>query len=425
MKQNSLGTKLLMLLVTLGVLTYFGMEAFRYFDDPLMTSLAYDYQVEESVDVSGYVVRQELVLTDSVSGSLQLHRSEGERISVGGVVATVYADQASLDRQTEITTLKQRLEQLEYAQSSALGAEATVKLDGQIHQAIRDLLGAVAADRLDRAEEQEQTLRGLVLRRDYAYSDGEDLAAQIAALQAQITTLQTQSAASTRRITAPKSGLYSAVVEGYESVLTPDSLSELTPSQLETVQPTGEISQIGKLILGDSWYYAAVLDQETAEKLQKQSSLTLRFAKTMERDLKVTVSSVGPAENGQVVVTFRGQTYLPQLTLLRRQSGEIIEKTVEGIRVPKEALRAQKMTVDSEGNRTVTEQTGVYCIVGAAARFKPVKIVYSGEDFVLVRSTFEDSTDGVTNSEEKLRIRSGDQIVIAAEDLYDGKVLNQ
>lgn len=425
MKNNSFGTNLLMLLVTLGVLTYFGIETLRYFDDPLMTSLAYDYQVEEGVDVTGYVVRQEVVLTDSVNGSLRLQRSEGERVSTGGLVATVYADQSSLDRQTEIDALNLRLEQLEYAQSAALGAEATVKLDAQILQSIRNLRGAVTADRLDRAEEYGQTLRGLVLRRDYTYSGTDDLAAQIAALQSQITILQTQTASSVRRITAPQSGLYSAVVDGYESVLTPDTIEELTPSQLESVQPTGTVSPVGKLILGDYWYYAAVLDEETAQKLEKQSSLTLRFAKTMERDLQVTVDSIGPAENGQVVVTFRGRTYLPQLTLLRRQSAQIIEKTVEGIRVPKEALRAQQVNIDEEGNRVVTEQTGVYCMVGAAARFKPVKIVYSGEDFVLVRSVFEDAAEGVTDAQEKLRIRPGDEIIIAAEELYDGKVLNQ
>ena len=40
MKNNSLGTKLLMAAVTLGLLAYFGIQGLRYFDDPLTTTLA-------------------------------------------------------------------------------------------------------------------------------------------------------------------------------------------------------------------------------------------------------------------------------------------------------------------------------------------------------------------------------------------------
>ena len=59
MKNNSLGMKLLMAAVTLAVLAYFGMQGYRYFADPLTTTLAYNYQVEDSIVLSGYVGRQE------------------------------------------------------------------------------------------------------------------------------------------------------------------------------------------------------------------------------------------------------------------------------------------------------------------------------------------------------------------------------
>ena len=100
--------------------------------------------------------------------------------------------------------------------------------------------------------------------------------------------------------------------------------------------------------------------------------------------------------------------------MLRQQSAEIIRRSVSGIRVPTEALRAEKVAVDKEGNRTVTEGTGVYCVVGMEARFKPVKVLYYGDGFVLVRA----SSDA-----EKTRLRSGDEVIVTAKDLYDGKVV--
>ena len=90
--------------------------------------------------------------------------------------------------------------------------------------------------------------------------------------------------------------------------------------------------------------------------------------------------------------------------------------------MPKEALRAEKVSINEDGSRTVTEQTGIYCVVGAEARFKPVKVLYNGDGFVLVRSTLEDLAD-ITAVQEKTRLRPGDEVIITANDLYDGKVV--
>lgn len=427
MKNNSLGMKILMAAVTLGLLAYFGLQGYLYFSDPLTTTLAYTYQVEESVSLSGYVVRQEQVLEDDGGGLLRLRREEGERISRGGAVASVYADQSSLDRQAEISTLESRVEQLQYAQDAAGSSEVSMKLDAQILQNILEYRQCLTADRMAKAETYGSQLRALVLKRDYTYSENEDLSGQIEALQAQIKELKTQAAGSVRTVTAPVSGLYSAVVDGYETVLTPESLSDMTPSQLSAVRADSTVSSgVGKLILGDSWYYAASMSAADAEELQEASdalkkagkSLTLRFAKSVERDLPVTVSRIGPEENGRCVVVFEGKTYLSRLTLLRQQSAQVVWDSTEGIRVPKEALRMEKVTVNSEGERVTEEATGVYCVVGMEARFKPVEVVYNGSSFLLVRSA-------APEDRENLRLRPGDEVIITANGLYDGKVVGQ
>ena len=427
MKNNSLGTKILMAAVTLGLLAYFGLQGYLYFSDPLTTTLAYTYQVEESVSLSGYVVRQEQVLEDDGGGLLRLRREEGERVSRGGAVASVYADQSSLDRQAEISTLESRVEQLQYAQDAAGSSEVSMKLDAQILQNILEYRQCLTADRMAKAETYGSQLRALVLKRDYTYSENEDLSGQIEALQAQIKELKTQAAGSVRTVTAPVSGLYSAVVDGYETVLTPESLSDMTPSQLSAVRADSTVSSgVGKLILGDSWYYAASMSAADAEELQEASdalkkagkSLTLRFAKSVERDLPVTVSRIGPEENGRCVVVFEGKTYLSRLTLLRQQSAQVVWDSTEGIRVPKEALRMEKVTVNSEGQRVTEEATGVYCVVGMEARFKPVEVVYNGSSFLLVRSA-------APEDRENLRLRPGDEVIITANGLYDGKVVGQ
>ena len=418
MKNSSFGTKCLLLAVTLGVLAYFGIQGLQYLGDPLTTTLAYNYQVEEGMDLSGYVVRREQVLADETSGLLRLQRSEGEKVGAGGTVALVYADQTSLDRQREIDELSGRIEQLQFAQEASLGSEVSLKLDAQIMRSLLDYRAELAAGRLDNAEEHETELKSLVLKRDYTYSDTEDLSGQIAELQSQLKELKAQAASSVRAVKAPVSGVYSAVVDGYETVLTPGLLADMTPSQLNALQTDDTLtSQTGKLILGDSWYYAVTMSADQAKALRDSSgTMTLRFAKGVEQDQTVTLYAVGPEEQGRVVVTFRGEYNMAQVTLLRRQSAQLIWRTVAGIRVPNEALRAANTKVDQEGNRTTVESLGVYCVVGMEARFKPVEVLYSGDGFVLVRST-------AASDQESLRLRPGDEIIISAKDLYDGKVV--
>ncbi|MFR0770703.1 MAG: HlyD family efflux transporter periplasmic adaptor subunit [Dysosmobacter sp.] len=428
MNRSSFVSKLFTPVITLLVLAYFGYQIYGYVSDPFSTTLAYTYQVEDTVDISGYVVRQEQVLTGDAGGLMRLRKNEGERVGTGGAVATVYADQASLDRQNEIETLNNRIEQLEYAQESMLGAEVTLKLDSQIARSLLDYRTVVAAGRLDAAESRGQELRSLVLKRDYTYSGTEDLSGQLQELKNQLKTLRSQAANSVKTIRSPRSGLFSAVVDGYESVLTPDSLSALTPSALNKLSPAELPANTGKLILGDNWYYVGVVSAQEAQTLQTRQnrlgtgeSLSLRFTKNVDRGPVGHAVVRGRGGKRPLCGDFQGNTYLQELTLLRRQSAEIILDTTDGLRVPLAALRVATQTVtekDPETEETASKEvnvTGVYCVSGAKARFKPVEVLLTGDDYAVVRSA---------GSTEKLRLRPGDEIIVAARDLYDGKVVS-
>ena len=57
----------------------------------------------------------------------------------------------------------------------------------------------------------------------------------------------------------------------------------------------------------------------------------------------------------------------------------------------------------------------MYCVSGAKAVFKPVDVLYTGEEYAVVRSS---------GSSEKTRLRSGDTVIAVARNLYDGKVVS-
>lgn len=407
MKRSSLSTKLIFAALTLTVLTYFGAQAYRSLAGGYSTALAYAYRTEDSVTVSGFVVRDETVL-ESSEPLLEPTRTEGERVSRGGVVANAYRSETALENARALDALNTRLAQLEEARLASDDMNSALRLEDEVSDGIAALRAALSANGGISAETQAAALRTSVLKRAYAFRDVGELDQRIAALGQQIAA--SGASAERTRITAPFAGTYSAVVDGYESVLRPGALESLTPSALSAAAPLAVGQTAGKLIAGETWYFAAVVDEQTAARAKACGTLTLRFARGVERELAMTVSYVSEAENGQVVVVLSCRRYLSEVTLLREQSADLIFTAYEGLRVPNEALH-----ISEDGT------TGVYCRVGLTAYFKPVEVVYRGEDYCLVSAAQIDST-----RESIIRLytlRAGDELILTAEELYDGKII--
>lgn len=135
------------------------------------------------------------------------------------------------------------------------------------------------------------------------------------------------------------------------------------------------------------------------------------------------IERLSEPENGSVLAVFSATRSLADTTLLRRQTVELVFESVTGIRVPKEAVRVEQRTrTDPDTEEVITyQETGVYAMVGAKAEFKLVTILAEGEDFFLVESAPFQNPDNT--AETKRALRSGDEIIVRAEDLYDGKIL--
>ena len=413
MNTRGLGFRLLVGLLVLLSSVYFGVQTVRYFADPFSTTAVWLYRFEESVELNGCVIREEAALPAGDGAFIRSGRAEGERVSVHGAVARVYADQAALNMQTEMDAVERRLEQLRYARDTATGAEVSSQMDSQIFQCLLRYRAALSADRLDRAREEGSQLRTLILKRDYAPADLNNLDMEIGELENSLETLRDRTEREVRKITASRSGLYSSVTDGYEAVLTPETLRDLTPSGLAALDPDEQaISPAGKMVYGDAWYYAAALPTDRIEELRVRAvsaPLLLRFTRGIDRDFPVELYLVGEEENGRAVIVLRCQEYLSDVTLLRRQKALLVYGSREGLRVPREALRLLPAGEDEE------KRQGVYCVMGTEARFKPVEVFYTGEDFLLVRAAPEAS--------DILRVRAGDEVIVRARDLYDGKIL--
>lgn len=402
MRKTSPLMKILPIAVLAAVLFYFAVQLYNYLSDPVSTTLVTEGQAEDTIALNGWLLRDEEVLP-AQSGTLSRERQEGDRVGVGQVLATVYADDGALQTVSQIETLELQLQQLQFALTSYLDPDAALKLDTSITGDILTLRQTLTGGDYTAADSDIAQLKAAVLKRDHPYTSQEEIETEIKAVEGQISSLKA-SLSGAATVTAKAAGTYSAVCDGYETVLTIAFLEDVTPGKLARLQPAGTESSMGKLIYGDTWYYVVSLPEEQAAQLKALGTVTLRFAKGFDQNLRMQVTDVSAAENGQAAVTLSCRKYLAQTTLLRHQAADVILRTYEGLRVPSNALR-----VSEEG------VTGVYCLDGVTAAFRPVTVLYQGQGYALVRPA-----DGAADTRT---LRAGDEVIASAGALHDGKVI--
>lgn len=402
MKHSTPIFKILAACVLAGVLLLFGLQLWQYFSDPMTTTLVYKAETEVTVSVDGWVVREEE--TFHTDGGTLIHAlGEGAKVGVGQLLVSAYSSHGALDTVKKIEEKNMQLQQLEFALSSYMDPDAALKLDGDITEGLLALRGNLSRNDYTAAAEEIAHLKGNILKRSYSYSSAPEIQQEIRTVQQELSELR-GSLSDVTNIRAKRPGTYSAVCDGYEGTLNPSFLDGLTPAGLEGITAGGQDGAAGKLIYGDTWYYAFTLSQSDTARVLDSQQVLLRFPKGLEQDVAVEIVSISEVQDGKQAVVVSCDKYMAQVTQLRRQTATLVLDSHSGLRIPANALR-----LDEAG------QSGVYCLVGFAADFKPVDVVYRGDGYTLVRAA-ESAAGGDI-------LRSGDEVIVTASQLYDGKVV--
>lgn len=427
MKQGTVITRIMIVLMFFMVCAYLLFSVLRSLDGRTYTVTTYAHTVDDAVEATGLLIRAETVVTGQTAAIVDVLPVQGEKVRAGAAVAYLYQDESALDRRRELRTLTLEQEQLKYALQGQDGTDAS-RLDQSIVDAMVGLRTSAAYGDLTSLEEQSLSFKSLVIRHGYASDAGVDeLSAAITALDAQIQALQSASALDTTTVYAPCSGTFSAMADGYESTLYPDMLETLTAASLKQLMaqdPTAPAGAVGKLITDSKWYMATTVSPEVAERLVVGRSVTVRFSRDWSGEVSMKIERVDEAADGACLVILSSTRNLADTSMLRKQTVDIVFNSLDGIRVPKKAVRTENRAVtDPETGETTTKQViGVYVLTAAQAEFKAVEILADDGDYYLVQAVLPDVP---TDNQLKTAFRAGDQVIVSSDELYDGKVMTK
>lgn len=402
MKQGNTYTKFILWIFLAAVVCYFGYYIFSAVYAPLTTVTAIEYEAGAGSYTTGYVVREESVI-QSHYDITTIVVAEGERVSAGQALATGYRNTDAQDRQAQILELENQLEQLQSAASYSGDAADQARLDSEIQAYLEDMSRYVARRDMNAAADHSATLKGLILRRTSTEEDNLSMNQRIRDLTAQLEGLWDQSTLDTRVVGATEGGYFSGNVDGFETVLTMETLETMTVAQLDRLVAQKPLdTALGKIITDSTWYYVTSVPSELVAEVRVGTKVPVTFSSVFYDDLIMTVERIGEDEDGESLLVLSCDKYMQNVTLLREQSADVVFSSYAGLRVPKEAIRV-----------TEDHRTGVYILENRNAVWKYVTLLHdNGETYVVKLD--KSSTDNLW---------PGDEVIVATTELYDGKVV--
>lgn len=186
--------------------------------------------------------------------------------------------------------------------------------------------------------------------------------------------------------TAPREGVVSFYVDGYESDLTPDTLSSLTAADVRTVLSGGRLSGtnstktsgIYRIVNQDQWYVALVADANTWNPVVGQEYY-LQMQGYEDLAFTASVTSV-QKESGTLLAVFEINDPIGPL-IYQRTGKAMLNITISGLSVTSKAIYEQN------------GQKGVWLYDVPGGTFIPVEVLSDDGSNALIQPLVEGAID--------------------------------
>lgn len=397
---NTSLSKILAALAGIFLIAYVCYQTFIMLYSPYITETVYLNNYVQDIDLNGFFIRDEELIEVSKSGVVSYNYKNAKKISNGAIIANLYNSEEDLLNLEQVELLEIEREILINAQNTE--ANEGLKLDllnSQVFSAKLELVKQVDLNDFSSLEPAFTDLMSLMTKIEVFVDESVDYTETILDLDRRIENLKMKIPTQTTSIVSDKSGYFSNTVDGYEEILTPEFLKNLTiDSALEVLNNPLLIDKdnIGKMVNENIWNFVAVITSKEAELLKSAydtgKTVTLQFNSTTIREIDTKIiNMITEKENDYAVVVFDSAIVDENLINMRFEMPKLIINTYNGIVLPKTALRIR--STDDE-----QRVKGVYVMYNESVDFKLVDVIYE-DDYVIV-SNNSINTSYVTNYDQ-------------------------
>jgi putative membrane fusion protein len=285
-----------------------------------------------------------------------------------------------------------------------------MQMESHISSYVDELIGFSAENDFLKLSEYKYKISMITAQK--AIARGEQAltpAEEVLTLQARKNQIESELGASSNIISADTAGIFIEGKDGFEETLSAENFESFTPDIINDVvknSKNGNMINDGKIytykIVDNFKYSVAVnLENEMTDGLKVGDGVDIRFPDFSKGNIRAVVTYISePDEDGIRTVVAECDNYVKNLLAQRVVNVDFVKKSVSGYKVKIEDIH------------TVDNTIGVFVKRGAVMRFLPVNIEYSNEEEAII-----------TSANQKMPIKSYDEIVKSAPEFSDGKVI--
>jgi len=365
----------------------------------------YSGSMEDMVSTKGVVIKYENLLSPGGAGAVEPSAAEGARVSVGQEVAMVYSGAVDADLKNRLEQINKKIAQIEKNRADLLSFTGDVaRLEQSITNKTEELIKKSRSGDFVAVSELRLVIEALCEKK--AQVSGQDSAkSMISELESQKADIEAQIGAAQRTITTPIAGVFSVSTDGFEELVTPYNMMELTPSAVDDLlarekEKPAEDTSACKVMQNFRYFIAVNLPQDKVQDLDVDDYARLRFYDLSAELVKAKILYISPVEDEQCTIILEVNRHVESLLKRRFVNLDFVKNRYEGYRVSVKALRSRN------------NENGIYVLRDEVMKFIPVTILYNTQDVAIVESA-DDSTP----------LRLYDEVVVNADSYEEGKRL--
>ena len=388
------------------IILYFVYQIIQMNSTPYKTEVAFQKNVQTTVNTTAFVVRDEAYITASdATGTVVSIAEDGKRVGSGDPVAVVFSSAESAAAYVRINELEDEISYYKQLKNRVgIGTNAPSSYSNMIDDACLDFISA-SREGIDRNfNEALKDLRDAVTARQLAVGEQLSVDSKLTALESELLSLQGK-ASGYSTVASPNSGYYIGSVDGYENAISYDDVLNVNCEKINSLlsyqKQSPASTTMGKLVDEFNWYLLCNVPYGSSGDIAIGDVVSVNIPNTAVGKIKCTVAFKGNKEGEQVAVVLKCNTMNRDVANLRIEDIEIILNEYNGIRINNSAIREQ------DGEK------GVFVVRGNIVQFKKINIIESNEEFSIIEA-----------SQDSSFVREYDTIITQGVDLYDGKVIS-
>ncbi len=374
------------LILVVFLLIYLPSLLFIIYGNGVETDILKIGKIEEVQNIDGVFIRNEKLIMSPETGNCVMDAVDGEKVPAYYRIASVVKN-VPVSTYAELKTKEMEIERAQNAQKENINTFSSdiKKLDTEIIEEVKNLAQQSVRGSLVESYTSLTNIDKIVYRKSDIFGDSSKSAAYIKKLKNEKAAIQSKLNNNITEIRTNSSGLISYAIDGYETILTPEVIRNITPEELDKIT-TKETNRdfnvidvvkgkpVAKLVKDLESHMVAAVDEKHTKTLKLDNTVMLRINETgLSIDAKIIYSS--NLINGKRIVAFKFDTGLNETVGLRRVNADIILSSYTGLKVPYSSLR----------NIDLKNMTALITLVkGHTATIKKVKIIGMNEDAVII-----------------------------------------